>query len=169
MRFPTKIVTESQYCNLIAEIKNRLHELVSSAESFLSNSSFQPELGVVTSVYIHALEEYGKLVLLDTLHPQNQQVNLTSIENDYFDHVKKICSALNDLSPEAKSVRNGPFDPVIFDSDIFDTETSISWNLRLIILNSDIDKNGDPVKTPLIEKYDLNQAITALKQGTYFQ
>ena len=167
MQFPTRILTESQYLNLISEIKNRLNELASSAESFLSTSTSQSELGVVTSVYIHALEEYGKLILLDPLQPQNQKVTLTSIERDSFDHPKKISLALNDLSPEAKSVRTGPFDPAIFDK-FFDTGTDISWNLRLIILNSDIDKKGDPVKIPLIEKNDLTQAITALKKGQHY-
>lgn len=170
MKFQKKSISITQYLSLISEIRNKLHDLVASAERFLNilSSDDQTDLRVVTAIYAHALEEYGKLVLLGSLNTTNQTVDLSSIEFNYFDHDEKIKKALDDLAPEASVVRNGPFDPTIFDSGVFDTGINISWNLRLIILNTDIDKNGNVAKAPPVDKSDLQEAIVTLKRGSHY-
>lgn len=170
MKFQKKIITIDQYQSLLIDIRNRMHELVTFSEKLLNMMPDvdQTNLRIITAVYAHALEEYGKLVLLHSLNSTHSTIDLSSIEHDYFDHDEKIKKALDDLAPQASVVRNGPFDPTIFDPRVFDTGTNISWNLRLIILNTDIDNDGNVIEVPTIGQSDLEQAISALKQGAHY-
>lgn len=112
-----------------------------------------------TGLYTHALEEYGKLVLLNSIEPVNGRIVLDTIRSELRDHDVKIQLALEDLPEECGRVVKGAFQSTSFQSDSFQTYDSLDWYTRLDIFNTDIDGNGNVHPTPRIDLDGLKNAI----------
>jgi hypothetical protein len=123
----------------------------------------------VTGLYTHALEEYGKLVLLNSIEPVGGRIVLDSIRNELRDHNVKMQLALEDLPAECGRVVKGAFDSGAFSSASFQTHNSLDWNTRLDIFNTDIDEFGNVHPTPRIDLNGLEEAIKEFHTGQFMR
>lgn len=167
-------ISEQQLQNWIMGIRGTIWSLLETIEVLLIDLGQNPtrqrnvEL-ITTALYTHALEEYGKLVLLSTLEPRNNRVSLDPINRELLDHDVKIQLALEDLPAECGRVIVGIFDPAIFDPNIFHTHNTINWDTRLNIFNTDIDSNGNVVNTPVIDLNGLQLAINEFRTAHFLR
>lgn len=95
-------------------------------------------------IFNHAVEEYGKLLYLRSLMPDENENYVIEYKRKFRNHNTKFNLALEVLPESIKVVYEGVFDNTIFDSKIFDTSTEVTWENRLNVVNTDIDDNGDP-------------------------
>lgn len=110
------------------------------------------------AILTHAIEEYGKLLYIQSL-TTNQQ-NMIEIEYErgrnsngtFTDHIAKFDIASAAL-PSTVTVINSGFGGNF--SGNYGLATTATWNARLEILNTDIDLNGDP--TNISSQIDLNR------------
>lgn len=108
---------------------------------------------VITALYTHAIEEFGKLIYLKKLTPENDEVKIDYVEK-FTCHDYKFKTALDKLSKECVVVQRGENGE----------ETLAIWSTRLNILNTDIDENGNFKHRPLINFNDLCNAISEFKK-----
>lgn len=165
-------ISEEQLKIWIIGIRGTIWYLLETMEYLLTDLAEHPirkknvEL-VTTALYTHALEEYGKLVLLATLEPTGNRVVLDPIRNELRNHNVKIQVALEDLPDDCGKIIKDTFDPTIVDTRIFQTHNSIDWNTRLDIFNTDIDLNGDVHHTPRIDLSGLQLAINKFRTAHF--
>jgi len=96
-------------------------------------------------IFNHAVEEYGKLLYLRTLEPNENGKYTIEYRDKFRDHDTKFDLALADLPESIKVVYKAPFDSSNFDSTNFSSEdTKPTWANRLNVLNTDIDDDGNP-------------------------
>ena len=95
------------------------------------------------AIFTHAVEEYGKLLYLRTLAPNEDGTYSIEYLNKFRNHKTKFGLALNVLPKSITVVYEGNFSSD-FDSVSFDTDTETTWENRLNVLNTDIDDDGNP-------------------------
>lgn len=95
------------------------------------------------AVFTHAVEEYGKLLYLRTLDPDEKDNYAIEYSKKFTNHKTKFGLALDNLPESITVVYQGSFSSD-FDSSSFDTDTETTWEHRLNVLNTDIDDNGNP-------------------------
>ncbi len=157
-------ITEAQLDLWIKGIRGTIWYLLQNIRYLLETLPEHPERKMdvqlaSTGLYTHALEEYGKLVLLGSIEPVSNRIHLTSIHDELRRHDVKIQLALMDLPEECGRVVMGAFDPQAFDSSAFQTHDPLTWNTRLDIFNTDIDENGNVHPNPRIDLDGLQHAI----------
>jgi hypothetical protein len=109
-------------------------------------------MGIVT-LYLHALEQLGKLVMVtdyckDTFDGTYYDLDL--IKTDFYDHVKKLDTALQKLPDECKDIFVNP-------------NPSLSIDIRLRLLHSDIDSNGNVIYPDEIDVDKIRNAFKIFK------
>ncbi|CAE6486799.1 conserved hypothetical protein [Candidatus Nitrosotenuis uzonensis] len=110
------------------------------------------------AILTHAVEEYGKLLYIQSLTPNLQ--NMIEIEYErgrnsngtFTDHNAKFAIASSALPPTV-TVINGGFGNNFGGN--YGLATTPTWDARLEILNTDIDLNGEP--TNITSQIDLNR------------
>jgi len=95
------------------------------------------------AIFTHAVEECGKLLYLKSLTPDQSGNYTIEYSNKFRSHKTKFDLALGVLPKSITVVYEGKFSSE-FDSDDFDTDTEATWENRLNVLNTDIDKDGNP-------------------------
>lgn len=100
-------------------------------------------------IFNHAVEEYGKLLYLRTLEP-NENGNYTIEYRDKFrSHEIKFGLALAALPESIK---------VVYKAGSENTEPS--WSNRLNVLNTDIDDDGEPTDITFnVDMDELRQSV----------
>lgn len=158
-------ITKQQWCSLQDKTRSNIIMLLDVIEKGIGTPTVPIHLGtnvyapiIYFAILTHAVEEYGKLLYVQGLTP-NQQ-NMIDVEYGrgqnsrgiFTDHNAKFTIASNALPPSVIVIRSG------FGAHYgghYDHGTTTTWDARLEILNTDIDANGDP--TNITSQIDLNR------------
>jgi len=111
-------------------------------------------------IFTHAVEEYGKLLYLRTLEPDEKGNYTIEYSKKFKDHKTKFEFALDNLPKSIKVVYEGDHS-TDYDSSDSDTDIEATWENRLNVLNTDIDDNGYPTDI------SFNVSIDSLRQGVF--
>ncbi|MEX2192492.1 MAG: hypothetical protein WD717_03835 [Nitrosarchaeum sp.] len=96
------------------------------------------------AIFTHAVEEYGKLLYLKSLKPDEKEIYTIEYIHKFKNHKTKFSLALDKLPKSIKVVYEGKYSDA-FDLVLFDTDTEATWENRLNVLNTDIDDDGNPI------------------------
>lgn len=160
-------LTKEQYDELIKDLRGKIFVLLMNIEALLPGNGQLYETGFavlketrynlgIASLYTHAIEQLGKLILVKSCKLVGKYYNLEPIKSDFYNHDKKIKTALNVLPKQCK--------------DIFvknSKNASIDLDLRLELLHSDIDANGNVIIADAMDVDKIKQAITWFKTEQY--
>lgn len=161
-------ITKQQFDELIKDLRGKIFVIIMNIEALVEKNSKLYDIGIsvlketrynlgIASLYTHAIEQLGKLIMVKQCKFDGTYYDLTPIEVDFYDHDKKIDVALQNLPIECK--------------DIFvNTGTSLSqpdFELRLRLLHSDIDNKGNVITIPTIDTDKLKKAIVWFKTEQY--
>jgi len=167
----TRKITEQQWKSLKNETHNTSMAILESVEVLIKHTQ-EPSYGkdatpiICAGLYTHAVEEYGKLLLLQGYKPVNGFVEF-EYDEEFKDHTTKFKLALGKLPDECKRLSKGIFDPSIFNNKIFDVGTIADWYARLKILNTDINDKGNVIKYPSIDLEMLQKAVHEFRTVMY--
>ena len=118
---------------------------------------------VAGGLYTYAIEEYGKLLILNSLQPFEDKVQI-----DYglfTNHPEKFKKAIENLPPECISISKGLFNSKIFDPKIFNTEGTIAtFNARKAIFYTDLDDENKLKMTPHVDAPTLKKAVVKFSE-----
>ena len=152
-----RIKTESVKIKTISKeqmesLKTKTSGNISRMLDFLSQIiGSEEKKGVVYNVYVyecyaiftHAVEEYGKLLYLKMLIPDESGNYKVKYDEIFRDHLHKFRYALEKLPESIKVVHQGSYSSD-YSSESFETDVLTTWINRLNVLNTDIDDNGNP-------------------------
>jgi hypothetical protein len=119
---------------------------------------------ICAGIYTYAVEEYGKILFLNSLSPSPPdnnkiKVRYTHDNHGFLDHDHKFNLALKDkaLPPSCKVLREGGFTSTGFLSSGFITDTPADMKARMSVFYADFDKNDNynSILKPLEVKRDL--------------
>ena len=154
-----KLVTEEAWRKIMPEIVRRSITLLESSEKLLDSNG---NGAVCAGLYMYAVEDYGKLLLLKKYQPVNRTVNITYKE-EFCKHPVKFNEATksaNCLPKDCVNLSRGLFDPAIFDTK----NTKVESEARMAIFYTDFNDKGDGiVPIPPVEKNKLKNAIGKLR------
>lgn len=161
-------ITKKQFNELIMDLRGKIFVLGINIEALIEKNGKIYEdgfaalketrynLGIV-SLYLHALEQLGKLIMIKDCENtfDGMYYDLDSIKTDFYIHDKKIDKALGVLSNNCK--------------DIFSeqTQSNVNLDLRLKLLHSDIDKNGNVVIADSVDPQKIKKAFEIFKTQQY--
>ena len=113
------------------------------------------------SIFTHAVEEYGKLLYLESIQPDSNGNYEVEYRRKFRDHVTKFNLALANLPDSIKIVFKAQFDSAQFDTTIFSSEDTLpNWDNRLNVLNVDIDENNQPTDITFhVDIDELRQSV----------
>lgn len=154
---PIEPVMDGERTVLLETIKNRIKYIIQSVETLLENDGI---LQIAGALYIHAVEEHGKYLYVELLSSNN---GIVEVERLHFtSHVFKIELAKEDLPQNCFILKQGIFDPNIFQRGVFDIQEVPDWQTRLTIFNTDLEDGRVPV-LPDVNKSDLVTAVSQFK------
>ena len=119
-------------------------------------------LTVAGGLYISALAEYGKLLLIESLPEKEGNVSIPYLDI-FRTHHKKIEAAIAELPPECAQLKYGVFDPWLFDPHLFDTRLDVRFPRRAHTLYLDMKCDGSPVVPGPPDPGQLRSAIDGLE------
>lgn len=163
-------ITGRQRESLLDAALASVRRLLASANALCraASSSDAPDpaglLAVAAGLYTYALEEYGKLLLVERLPEKGGVVSVPRREI-FGSHQKKFNAAVEDLPTECSALKRGIFDPGIFDPGIFDTGMQASFPSRTRLLYLGMDRNGDPVAPPPPDAEMFTRALCCLERA----
>lgn len=157
---PVTELTQTQYDNLIQDLRAKIWVLIKSIKILLEKSGTfdtgnillreESHIPAIASLYTHAIEQLGKLKMVQGCSKNSSgKYDLSPISRDFYDHVKKLNKAFENIQ-----------DPTWL--DIFKLPgTPIVLQTRLNLLHSDIDENGNITEMPDIDIEKFKIAIEA--------
>lgn len=153
-------ITEDLWKKMMQETLNGVFKLLDSAEKHLDNGGNE---AICAGLYTYAVEEYGKILLLQQYKPSSGKVKI-KYKNGFRNHVAKFSMAINNLPDECITLRQGVFVSGIFDPKIFDAGQIADCEARLAIFYSDFTDTDDNIKpVPSVDKNRLKKAINQLR------
>jgi AbiV family abortive infection protein len=153
-------ITEELWKKIMQETLNGIIKLLDSVEKLLQNGGNE---AICAGLYMYAVEEYGKLLLLKHYSPSNGKVKI-KYGNEFRSHPAKFGTAIKNLPNDCITLHKGIFDPEIFDPEIFDTDEITDCETRQAVFYSDFTDSGDDVKSvPSVDKNRLKKAINQFK------
>lgn len=166
-----KTITESQWKKLQSETFSTIMAIMETVDVLIQHTN-SPAYGKDTThimcaaLYTHAVEEYGKLLYVQSLSPINGQVEM-DYDAKFKNHKHKFPLALSQLPKDCTVLYQGIFDSAIFQRNVFDTDTITEWNTRLDIFNTDLDANGNVKPYPTIDLDKLRKAVFEFRTHMY--
>lgn len=121
-------------------------------------------LTVAGGLYISALAEYGKLLLIESL-PEKDGYVVVPYLDIFRTHYKKIEAAVAKLPCECAQLKYGVPDPWLFDPHLFDTKLDIRFPRRIHALYLDMKCDGSPVVPSPPDPKQLARAVSLLRQA----
>jgi len=120
------------------------------------------------ATFTHAVEEYGKILYLESLQPNSDGNYEVDYYDKYRDHKTKFDLALGRLPGSIKTVFTAQFDSTNFSEDFAIDNTEPSWDNRLNVLNVDLDDNGDPTNINFhVDIDELRQSVWDFRNFEY--
>lgn len=161
-------LTQQQYDALIQDLRGKIFVTILNIEALLDKNGKIHDIGIATlkdvrynqgivSLYTHALEQLGKLIMVKQCMQSGGYYDLSPIKYDFYNHNRKINIALQNLPLECKD---------IFVNAGQGTQ-NLNLDLRLQLLHSDIDSNGNIIQAPFIDDTKLGKAISWFKTEQY--
>ncbi len=131
--------------DMVCFIKDRIIKNLEAIKRFLE-SNIQKYNDVCAGLYTYAVEEYGKILFLNGLHPSppNNKIIIpyTHDNQGFLDHDHKFDLALNALLDSCKALRGGGFTSSGFLGSGFITDTPADMKARMSVFYADFDKNN---------------------------
>ena len=113
---------------------------------------------VAGGLYTYAIEEYGKLLILNSYQSIEGKVLLDY--SIFTNHDEKFSKAIENLPSECISISKGLFNSKIFDPKIFNTKGTVAtFNARKGIFYTDLDKENKLKMTPHVDAQTLKKAV----------
>ena len=161
-------ITELLWNELKKNTLSGIMRLLESADILLSNNG---DVAICAGLYTYAVEEYGKLILLNECVPENGKVNinLSQLFYGHKSHDFKFKAALNSLPDECKNIGVdfwGGYFPKGYWGGFFPDESSVvaGFKARLAIFYCDLDDSKKAIKpVPLVGRESLKTAIEKFK------
>ena len=166
-----KIISEEQWKKLKQETHNTILGILESVDELVKHIE-SPGYGkdvtpiMCAGLFTHGVEEYGKLLYLKNLKPENGKVTI-DYDGKFKNHDYKFSLALEKLPTNCKIIEDGPFDQKIFNSKIFNTGTIADWDTRLQIFNTDLDDLGNVKEYPSVDKDILKKVVFNFRNEMY--
>jgi AbiV family abortive infection protein len=155
-------ITEDLWKKTMQETRNRILRLLNAAEKFLDVAIDE---AVCAGLYIFAVEEFGKLLILkQSLSTTNGIVEIR-YKNKFRSHKAKFKKALANLPKECKILRTG-FEEG-FEEGFEYIETVTDFKARLTIFYTDFTDDGKDLTTiPIVSLDQLKITIGKLREIT---
>ncbi len=121
------------------------------------------------AIFTHAVEEYGKLLYLQSIIPDSIGNYEVEYRRKFRSHETKFDLALAKLPDSIKTVYKAQFDSSQYDSTNYSTDdTQPNWDNRLNVLNVDIDDNGKPTDITFhVDIDELRQSVFDFRNFPY--
>ena len=153
-------ITEELWKRSITETLHGVLELLESAEKLLDNGGNKT---ICAGLYTFAVEEYGKVLLLNQYIPFKGKVKI-KYNREFIDHTKKFEIAVKILPSECTTIHEGIFDEAIFDEEIFDVKQVADFEARMAVFYCDFSDSGDDIRpVPAVDRTLLKTAIGKLR------
>ena len=160
-----KEINEQVWKDLKKVTLNGIKTTLESAKILLEINMRENEKFLIDHPYIsaglvtYAVEEYGKLLILQSYKPVNGKVTI-EYKKLFRSHNEKFKTALGNLPKKSKAIGKSIFDPAIFDPAVFDTKPpEPSFESRKSIFYSDLDENDNIKMMPYVDVKPLKRAI----------
>src|SRR2546428_4817857 len=140
-KLPVTELTQKQYEYLIRDLRVKIWVLIKSITVLLEKSGTfdmgsivireESHVNAIASLYTHAIEQLGKLKMVEScLKKNNGNYDLSPISKYFYNHDKKLNKAFENIQD-------------LTWLDIFKLPgTKIAFQTRLALLHSDVDENG---------------------------
>lgn len=152
-----KVLNYGEWEFLQKIILTRIRYLIADTEILLNNGG---QLPTVVALYIHAVEEFGKLVYVQNLELQN---GIAIIDmNKFTDHEFKINLAQDKLPNDCFVLKQRTYDKAVYGRADYDAHEVLDWETRLTIFNTDIE-NGRVPRLPAVDDADIRKAVNEFK------
>jgi AbiV family abortive infection protein len=152
-------VEEKLWIQIMQETLNGINALLDSVKTLLTNAG---NASICGGLYMYAVEEYGKLLLLKMYKPSGGKVRI-KYRDEFRSHKAKFGVALKVLPKECITLHEGAFDSRVFDPDAFDTDQIADCETRQAVFYSDFIASGNYVKAnPAIDEDKLKIAVEKL-------
>lgn len=156
-------INEALWRTMMQETLNGVIALIDSVEKLLNNSG---DTTICSGLYMFAVEEYGKLLLLKGCTPTSGVVRIP-YKNGFRSHSAKFEKAIQTLPKECITLHEGAFDRSAFDPQSFDTDELTDCETRQAVFYSDFTMDGQQVtRTPSVDVYLLRNAAAQLRAIT---
>jgi hypothetical protein len=154
---------------MVRTVKDRIIHNLEATKRFLGLNEKQYD-DICAGIYTYAIEEYGKILFLNSLSPlpspnnNKLKVPYTHLNQGFFDHIHKFELALYDknLPYSCKVLRGGGFTFTGFTKTGFITDTPADFEARKSIFYTDFDGNNNynSILTPLqVDRGLLEKAV----------
>lgn len=119
---------------------------------------------ISAGLYTYAIEEYGKLLYLQSCKVENGKVEI-DYRKKFINHDFKFETAIEDLPRECSIIGKSFFDPNVFDSAVFDTKQTIStFRARLGIFYTDLNEYKNDIQ--MVPRVDIDSMKRAISKFT---
>ena len=170
IRLKTVTITEKQWKRIREATFVNIHSILEAVEKLIKDLEddfldFKSPVYVASALYTHAVEEFGKLHYLKNMKPKNGKI---TIEYDYVfkggkSHNNKFELAISNLPENCIILQHGSYTKASHSQTSHSTETFVSWQTRLSILNADIDEQGEFIRPPLINHFTLLEVVKTFR------
>jgi len=162
-QLPTTIITQDQYDALIKDLRGKIWVIMKSMKILLEKSGTfsqgmyalreESHSVAIGALYTHALEQLGKLMMVNSCAGTFDGTNydLSAISENFYNHDEKIKMALDNIDNRCLDIFKN--------SSQGSTANTIDLDLRLKLLHSDIDNNGDIEEVPPIDVDKMKNVI----------
>lgn len=156
---PDEHLNSGELSSLVNAIETRIKFIIQDSEILLDNGG---QLQIVAALYIHAIEEFGKLVYVLSI-PDNMGIVTVNTSREWFrNHDVKIELAQAILPSECFTLKQGGFSSSGFSRSGFNVHEVPDWQTRLTIFNTDLKDGRVPV-LPEVSETDIRKAIQEFK------
>lgn len=153
-------ISEALWRTMMQETLNGVNALIDSAEKLLKNGG---DAAICSGLYMFAVEEYGKLLLLKDCTPVSGMVRI-QYKNGFRSHTAKFEKAIQTLPKECITLHQGAFDRSAYDPQAFDVNEIADCETRQAVFYSDFTMDGQYVnRTPAVDVDLLRNALAQLK------
>ena len=152
-------LNSGEFSSLVNSIETRIRFIIQDSEILLDNGG---QLQVVAALYIHAVEEFGKLAYVLSI-PDNGGITTINTSHEWFrNHNLKIELAQTILPSECFTLKQGGFVSSGFSRSGYAVHEVPDWKTRLTIFNTDLE-NGRVPELPGVRDADIRKAIEEFK------
>jgi hypothetical protein len=154
---------------MVRTVRDRIIHNLEATKLFLALNEKQYD-DICAGIYTYAIEEYGKILFLNSLSPlpppnnNKLKVPYTHFNQGFLDHYHKFELALYDksLPYSCKVLRGGSFTFISFTKTGFTTDTPADFEARKSIFYADFNQNNNynSILTPLqVDRSLLENAV----------
>lgn len=160
-------LTKTKACGNTSRMLDFLGKCLGSPEC--PNYHFSTEyVFEMYGIFTHAVEEYGKVLYLDSLK-SNSNGKYEVDSSVFYNHKPKFKLALDKLPDNIKTVHHASYNSVSYSSSNYNTDDTLpNWDNRLNVFNVDIDDNGNPTNIDFhVDMDELRKCVWNFKNYSF--